>query len=213
MPIQAVVLVRQGTLSRTTSGKVQRNVVCEQFLGDTLRTLAQWIRTSNSDQLQSSPADDSPPDSLACRPAQQNRIDIDAANGDLEQLAAQIESRLLHWLRDRLGESVDELFGASEDELDPHRPFADFGLDSVAAVELSCELENWLDIRVLPIVAWNCPTPASLAVYLAHQAVHVNSQQLDGEDRGEPLGPGEPGPHHQADLPPLVLSGARLTGS
>jgi len=52
-------------------------------------------------------------------------------------------------------------------EIDRERPLVELGLDSVAAVELSGRLEEWLGRRVAPTVVWDYPTIASLASFLA----------------------------------------------
>ncbi|MGK7875123.1 MAG: AMP-binding protein [Xenococcaceae cyanobacterium] len=44
--------------------------------------------------------------------------------------------------------------------------FADYGMDSVLAVELIEALENWLEITLEPTILWNFPTIESLAQYL-----------------------------------------------
>ena len=52
-------------------------------------------------------------------------------------------------------------------QIDPQRPLSDFGIDSVAAVELSGDLEQWLGKDVSPTVVWDYPTIAQLAAHLA----------------------------------------------
>lgn len=47
------------------------------------------------------------------------------------------------------------------------RPFAELGVDSVAAVELSGDLEDWLGKKVAPTIVWDYPTIALLAAHLA----------------------------------------------
>ena len=56
------------------------------------------------------------------------------------------------------------------------RPFAEFGVDSLTAVELSQELEDEFKVPLPPIVAWNYPTPAALARYLAEQSLGVGEK-------------------------------------
>jgi acyl carrier protein len=58
--------------------------------------------------------------------------------------------------------------------VDSSRAFADYGLDSVKAVELAYELENWLGehsgglrLDLGATIAWNFPTIDALARYLA----------------------------------------------
>lgn len=54
-----------------------------------------------------------------------------------------------------------------ERDIDPHRPFPELGMDSIAAVELSGDLELWLGRKVAPTVIWDYPTIALLAAHLA----------------------------------------------
>ena len=57
------------------------------------------------------------------------------------------------------------------------RPFAEYGVDSLTAVEMSRELEDQFQVPLPPIVAWNYPTPATLSRYLAEQTVGVASSE------------------------------------
>jgi acyl carrier protein len=75
-----------------------------------------------------------------------------------ERSAADIEAWLLAHLRERLGPEVDDI--------DAHLPFSYYGLDSLDAVALAAELEEWLDVPVTPDVAWDHPTAHAVATYL-----------------------------------------------
>jgi acyl carrier protein len=73
--------------------------------------------------------------------------------------AAQIEA----WLAKAIAKSLR----IDVAKIDPSRPFAEYGIDSVAAVELSGDLENWLGKKVAPTVVWDFPTIRLLAAHLA----------------------------------------------
>ena len=81
---------------------------------------------------------------------------------EINQLAKRIEAWLLEWMV--------QCAGVPRDDVDRERPFAEYGLSSLAAVELSRELEDMLKVRLSPVLAWNYPTPAALAPYLARLA-------------------------------------------
>lgn len=66
------------------------------------------------------------------------------------------------WLVDRLKAHL----GQPELEIDPHLPFSYYGLDSLDAVALASELENWLGVEVAPDVAWDYPTVHAVVTYL-----------------------------------------------
>ena len=73
--------------------------------------------------------------------------------------ATQIETWLLQRLRERLGPEAEEI--------DPRLPFSYYGLDSLDAVALASELENWLGVPVAPDLAWDYPTAHAVSVFLA----------------------------------------------
>ncbi|GAB1639990.1 beta-ketoacyl synthase N-terminal-like domain-containing protein [Krasilnikovia sp. MM14-A1259] len=63
------------------------------------------------------------------------------------------------WLTERLAAHV----GTSPAEIDPDRPFADYGISSRDAVGIAGELEDLLDRPVEPIALWQQPTLRRLA--------------------------------------------------
>lgn len=69
------------------------------------------------------------------------------------------------WLVAKLAEKLH----CSPQEIDIHAEFASYGLDSVAIVSLSGELENWLGERLDPTLAYNYPSIASLSKYLTQR--------------------------------------------
>lgn len=172
----AIVLIRQTSLPVTSSGKVQRNLCRDQYLAGELKVVHSWTNPAQRQAHESTSAG-----------GDGGRIDVDlhreglawrktteigagasplrngvAASVDLDRTTEQIELWLLEWLVARLGLDATDV---SRD-----RPFAEFGVDSLTAVELSSELEREFKVPLPPIVAWNYPTPAALARYLAEQS-------------------------------------------
>jgi acyl-CoA synthetase (AMP-forming)/AMP-acid ligase II/acyl carrier protein len=185
----AVVLIRMASLPRTTSGKVQRNLCRQQFLDGSLNVVAQWPNDSprrgqpsgaavpaDSGTASLSPAAPAVLGGEAALPAGASeaslskqpkpppftRPDRPLTASEVDRLAERIESFLLDWLIARAG--------VADGDANRDRPFAEYGLDSLAAVELSVALEQWLHVQLTPVVAWNYPTPAALARYLAELA-------------------------------------------
>ncbi|WP_442482237.1 AMP-binding protein [Aeoliella sp. SH292] len=149
----AVVLIRQSSLPITSSGKVQRSLTRDQYLAGKLRMVHEWkapVREPSTKRAE--------PKRAVVR---NNQIQGDVFG--VEQTAERIEGWLEAWLVDRVG----------LDPADIHRdkPFAEFGVDSLTAVELSHELEEEFGVPLPPIVAWNYPTPAALSRYLAEQSI------------------------------------------
>lgn len=75
--------------------------------------------------------------------------------------AGQIEQ----WLCQRLANYGN----LATEEVSPDSPLADFGLDSMAAMQLVGEIEERYRIELNPIAMWNYPTARHLADYLALQ--------------------------------------------
>jgi acyl-CoA synthetase (AMP-forming)/AMP-acid ligase II/acyl carrier protein len=220
LDVYAVVLIRQASLPRTTSGKIQRMLCREKFLTGQLKVVAEWRRKdllpaglSSSSAGRSKVAvrhEGKPVGESGWHPlgtalrSDSKRWEIPASaagtarsssdtnphldndgNGrvraagkskppmsdaEIRRLVREIEESLLTWLVERAG--VDP------SEVDRSRPFAEYGLDSLTAVELTERLEQMLNLRLSPTIAWNYPTPAALAEYLAN----LISGGSDGED-------------------------------
>ncbi len=149
----SIVLIRPASLPRTTSGKIQRSLCRKKLLEGDLKIVARWTATPPRPSTAPTPSING---SLQPSP---NATPLSAA--EVDRLAERVEARLLTWLAERTG--------ASMDDVDPHKPLAEYGLDSLAVVEMSHELESWLHIRIPVIAAWNYPTPSLLARFLAQQ--------------------------------------------
>ncbi len=72
------------------------------------------------------------------------------------------------WLIARLAEALE----LDPSEIDVHEPLASYGLDSVRAISLSGDLEEWLGRPLSPTIAYEYPSIESLARFLAGEPVH-----------------------------------------
>jgi acyl carrier protein len=172
----AIVLIRQTSLPITSSGKVQRNLCREQYLSDKLKVVHSWTNPAmqaakSGDRVQ-----------LHSEGVAWSQNGSGSAGVNLDRAAERIEAWLLEWLVARL--ALDPADVARD------RPFAEFGVDSLTAVELSQELEQQFKVPLPPIVAWNYPTPATLARYLAEQSTGISAQQSPAKQE-EPTGRAE----------------------
>lgn len=174
---EVVLLVRPFSLPRTTSGKMQRLLAKQMFNRDRLKVLARWVRSHTVDDVQKRNASvatvqpiaaERSPLTLATKPAVNAMGHSEAlyrpiGEGRLAHLAEEIE----RWLCNRLithGSLAPE-------EVTPDRPLAEFGLDSMATLQLAGEIEDHHKITLNPIAMWNYPTARHLARYLAEQIV------------------------------------------
>ncbi len=62
---------------------------------------------------------------------------------------------------------ITERLGIEPDEIDLDEDFADYGLNSIEAVNLSGDLENILGRRLPPTILWDYPNIHALSQYLA----------------------------------------------
>ena len=193
----AVVLLKTGSIPKTSSGKIQRHACKTGYLDGSLNTVGEW-KSTNSNQLTAN--------------SKQKSAGVSATlsvNNQLSTINHQ-QINIQNWLIENLAQRLE----ISTSEININEPFANTGLDSVQAVRLSADLEDWLDIKLSPTIAYDYPTIASLSAYLA------NSQSLQpttgrtssgGSLQRQPL-PYSPHPKSQSPIA-IVGMGCRFPGA
>jgi acyl carrier protein len=78
------------------------------------------------------------------------------------------------WLIDRLAAQL----AICPDELDPAHPLARYGLDSVGAVGIACQISAELRIDVDAMVFWDYPTVNELAEHLTQRRMTKRNSML-----------------------------------
>lgn len=156
--LSRVVLIRTGQLPKTTSGKIQRSLCRQRLLAGELKIVA------DSDDFRGVTKTSTP------RSAESSA-----------DCAAEV-GRIQDWLVTQIAERTQLAIA----QIDPNEPFARYGFDSLAAVRLSGKLSEWLGREVQPTIAYDYPTPATVAQFLATgEEVHVSSNVH--RDPDEPL--------------------------
>ncbi len=151
--IHAIALIRENTIPKTLSGKIQRSASRDAFLHGGLSVLADWRIESAKAQA------DSP-------------VDLAGNKRTIEE----VESWLIKTLALKIG--VDP------NRIDKQQPIAQYGLDSIAAIDLMHNIESTLGVR-LPM--WNLLQGPSISE-LAAQALAVsngNGVMRFGRDENE----------------------------
>ncbi|HEX5102342.1 MAG TPA: AMP-binding protein, partial [Pirellulaceae bacterium] len=161
-PLFSVCLLKAGKLPKTSSGKVQRRACREAYLQGGLESQAQW-----TDEVIPAPR------------AAGSAETAPAPAGAGSRSAAAIQS----WL----AEGIAKRLRRNPAEIDVHEPFARFGLDSLALVELSGELQQYLGREVSPTVLYSYPTISELARHLAAPHVAALEQAGGQESSAEPI--------------------------
>jgi acyl carrier protein len=178
-----VLLVRQATVPLTSSGKIQRNRCREMFAANELETKYRYDRNGGGEES----------------PLPMPAFPKHPRPGDRQEITQIIGNWMTDWLVARAG--VDPA------NIDHQRPFSDYGLDSMTGVELCSDIEDWSDIAVTPLDAWNHPTVADMSAYIAEKIVS------DRQSRGEPSEVARPNLSDRTDANPQLPEGARNPAS
>jgi acyl-CoA synthetase (AMP-forming)/AMP-acid ligase II/acyl carrier protein len=142
----AIVLAKAGALPKTTSGKTRRFAARELYLNGQLKARAEWEDETTS-----------------------VRSDADGDDGARAPKAVTAD-QIEHWLVERIGTRCR----MPRNEVHVNKPFADFGMTSLDAVEISADLEKWLARDVPPTVVYNYPNIGTLAQWLARPVIQAD---------------------------------------
>jgi acyl transferase domain-containing protein/acyl-CoA synthetase (AMP-forming)/AMP-acid ligase II/acyl carrier protein len=147
----AIVLLKTGTMLKTSSGKVQRQATKQAFLTDELEKIFEWRLELAEDEQSAG-----------------EEVAVTAEHAGEEQSAqtrtnAPSMQEIEAWLVARLAEALR----VSPRTLDVHTPLASYGMDSAQAVSLSGDLEEWLGREFSPTLVYDYPSIRALATYLA----------------------------------------------
>ncbi|MGL5877308.1 MAG: beta-ketoacyl synthase N-terminal-like domain-containing protein, partial [Xenococcaceae cyanobacterium] len=158
----AVVLLKTGSIPKTSSGKIQRHACKRKFLKGSLHVVGQWQEQGIGNREQGIEKVD----------RQKSKVESKITNNQRPTTNNQQQS-IQNWLVSQLAERL----GVPAQEIDIREPLANYGLDSVQAVRLSAELEDWLGVKLSPTLLYDYPNISSLAEYLT--SVKGDRQKLD----------------------------------
>ncbi|NEO47661.1 MAG: AMP-binding protein [Moorea sp. SIO4A3] len=161
LQVYAVLLLKTNSIPKTSSGKVQRHACRAGFLNNSLRVVGQWSVGAHPTIAQTKPEKEPTTNAIG---------------------KAQTRHTLKKWIIDWLARETKLPAGS----INISKSFADYGLDSVTAVELADDLEEWLGVPLSPTLAYDYPNIESLAQYLATVSQQSNSNQGDSPRKIEP---------------------------
>ncbi|MBE9045458.1 alpha/beta fold hydrolase [Pleurocapsales cyanobacterium LEGE 10410] len=163
LQIHAIVLLKTGSIPKTSSGKIQRHACKAGYLDGSLIRVGEYVQSVGANGY--SPGQK--PATISKVALVENKILTDA---EFEQV------KLQNWLVENLAQRL----GIPASEIDINEPFASFGLNSVAAVSLSADLEDWLESKLSPTVVYDYPNIRELSAYLCQSSInHQPSTKLD----------------------------------
>lgn len=168
-------LIKTGSIPKTSSGKIRRLQCRAGFLDNRLAEVYTWQQASQVDRESFEWSEWerplSTPKTVADHPSGKQPATSSAPEPQSE---APSSENLQQWLVAWLARELQMPLLA----IDVTRPFADYGLDSVAAVELTEALQSALDRPISPTLAYEYPTIEAVAAYLSTQLAPVPA----GED-------------------------------
>lgn len=163
--VYGVVLLRHGSLSKTSSGKVQRRACRALYLEGKLKVRAEWHEVPAAQDAERLREEGESGGLTEALPADQP-VDAETIR---KWLAAWLARKCLHRAVPEGSPSLAPEF------VETDRPFADLGLDSMMAVELIHQLESWLGPRpeLDATTIWSFPNVNALARELAKPEASV----------------------------------------
>jgi acyl-CoA synthetase (AMP-forming)/AMP-acid ligase II/acyl carrier protein len=122
LQVHAIALIKQGTIARTTSGKVQRQQNRSNYLSNRLAIVSQWHPLFGRDELSSTPSTD--------------------LSGGVQrsQEETEIEGSLIA--------EIAELLRIDTDRIDPQKSIYALGVDSLMAAQLQNRILSKLNVEL-----------------------------------------------------------------
>ncbi len=199
LPPDAVYLVRNSSVPKTSSGKIQRHACLDALLQDDLKVVAKWVRWEE----QAGAARQTGPAMMGARSANQFKTRPASRDGRAgEQPLADVavlrvvESQIREVARERAGELTPDT-----------NIVLDLGLDSLERLEIARGLEETFGGRfpqdVLDSIETIAETAAAIQSYLASDAIAIAKRRLAGGDKPATNGvvTAEAKPPAQVDAP------------
>jgi acyl-CoA synthetase (AMP-forming)/AMP-acid ligase II/acyl carrier protein len=157
--VGAIALLRPNAIPKTSSGKIQRHRCRADFLAGDLAVVHSW----RASQVAVSPPGPIIPEAPA---------PVAVATTAQPSLAPESQPRLsrqalMAWMVNWLAQTLKQPTTA----IDVQRPLAEYGLDSITAVELAEALQSTLGVPLSPTLAYEYPTIAALSTYLSADPV------------------------------------------
>ncbi|MBW4689760.1 MAG: AMP-binding protein [Komarekiella atlantica HA4396-MV6] len=166
LQVSAVLLLKIGSVPKTSSGKIQRHACKAGYLAESLDIVGSWsantLLTEEPDSLVSltSQSESNLPVVILKNNKFAKVLDYGLVK---DHTAESIQNWIVNWLSKALK--------IKSESIEPSKSFAEYGVDSQIAIELAQQLEAWLQSpeEIEPTIAWSFPDIASLADHLANE--------------------------------------------
>jgi len=164
LQLYAVVLLKTGSIPKTSSGKIQRHACRTGFLNGSLNVVGEWKLNLQEMEL---------PLQTALEMPEENGVTPQFISEPIlskEHIPTQkfipTEKEIKAWLVSHLAGYLNIL----PSEIDVNKSFADYGLDSSVAVSITGDLGEWLGYELEPTLFWEYPNIKAIAHYLIEES-------------------------------------------
>lgn len=168
--VYAILLLKTGSIPKTSSGKIQRYACRTGFLNNNLDVVSDW--TANP-RMKAEFRDLQEAVELLEQQLQTHKslpslsVKNDADEQVIFQQGFQNAEVIQAWLGSQIRERLKNNFvNIDIHDIDISKPFPNYGLDSVALMKFSSHIEKWLGLALSPTILYDYPTIESLAEYL-----------------------------------------------
>lgn len=153
--VYGILLLKTGSIPKTSSGKIQRHACRVGFLKNSLNIVSDW--TANPRMKNE---------------FQNLELEVERIEQQLQNHKSQqetdykggvIQNSLVHLITEYLKFNDYQI---DAQEIDVNKPLVNYGLDSVTVIDLSSRLENWFGCKLSPTVLYDFQTIAVLAQHL-----------------------------------------------
>jgi acyl transferase domain-containing protein/acyl-CoA synthetase (AMP-forming)/AMP-acid ligase II len=194
LAVHAIVLIKRGTLLKTSSGKIKRRAMREAFLADELAVVARWQPAG----VQTAAVQAAETQTPAVQAAEKQTPAAQLSYREPQPEPRQTRTRLVtgerrcqaieRFLRDR----VAQLANLPVESIAADAPLAQYGLDSLAATELAEALETWLGEPVAATISYDYPTIRGIAQALAGLPAAMSGEPASAPEPSVPDHPTQP---------------------
>jgi acyl transferase domain-containing protein/acyl-CoA synthetase (AMP-forming)/AMP-acid ligase II/acyl carrier protein len=194
----AIVLIKTGSIPKTSSGKVQRRTTREALLEGSLEIVSTWPQDLSA--LQTTRSQESA-ETVEVPVEEVGKAEADVSV-EVKPVQMPVAKKSVADIRSWLLAHVAEALKVKPQEVDVQTPFAHYGMDSLQAVSLSSDLEEWLGRDLPPTLVYDYPNIDALARHLSGENDSEEPAQKDRTTANEPIAvigvgcrfPGAPNP-------------------
>ena len=167
LQVYAVLLLKTGSIPKTSSGKIQRHACRTGFLNGSLDVVGEWrLNIQEMDLLALQTALEMQLEQVENGGRQQLVLDKIESKEDLPTpKSVPTEKEIEAWIVSNIARNLNVL----PDKIDVNESFADYGLDSSVAVSTTGDLAEWLGYELEPTLFWEYPNIKAIAQYLAEE--------------------------------------------